>query len=116
MASKAFTADDNKIVGVGGRANEIVVNLSKNEKSRNSTHVPNIGATKKPNFLTFNTKKAFKHLRLAFIKALILRYFDLESHIQIETDALGYTINGVLSQSNFDSDASLNNSNKSNFD
>ena len=94
---KAFRADDDEIVGGGNKTNETVVNLSKNEKSRKSTHVPNIGATGKPNFLTPNAKKAFNHLRLAFIKALILRHFDLESHIRIEIDASNYTIGGVLS-------------------
>ena len=71
-APKAFKADDNEIVGGGGgKTNRTVVNLSKNEKSRKLTCVPNIGATEKPNFLTFNTKKTFNHLRLAFIKAPI---------------------------------------------
>ena len=118
-ASKAFRADDDKIVsGGGGRANEMVVNLSKNNKSRNSTYMPNIGATGEPNFLTSDAKKAFNHLRLAFIKAPIFQHFDLESHIRIQTDASGYAIDGVLSQLNLDSDTSPNdlNSNKSNFD
>ena len=73
-ASKAFRADDDEVVG--GRANETVVNSSKNDKSRNSTRVPNIGATGEPNFLTPDAKKAFNHLRLAFIEAPILRHFD----------------------------------------
>ena len=34
--------------------------------------IPNIGATKEPNFLTSNAKKTFNHLQLAFIKDLIL--------------------------------------------
>ena len=37
--SKAFRADDDKIVGVGGRANKTVVNLFKNEKSLTSINV-----------------------------------------------------------------------------
>ena len=97
LASKAFRADDDEVVDGGGRANETVMNLSKNNKSRNSTRVLNIGATRKPNFLTLDAKKAFNYLRLAFIKAFILRYFDLESHIRIETDVSGYAIGGVLS-------------------
>ena len=60
--------------------------------------MPNIGVTEEPNFLTPNAKKAFNHLRLAFIKTPILQHFDLESHIQIEIDASGYAIGGVLSQ------------------
>ena len=115
-ASKAFRADGNEVVGGGsGRANGMVVNLSKNEKSRNSTRVPNIGATGEPNFLTPDAKKAFNHLRLAFIEAPILRHFDLESHIRIETDASGYAITRVLSQLNLDSDAPLNDLDKSDF-
>ena len=30
--------------------------------------------------------------------APILRYFDLKRHIRIETDVLGYTIDGILTQ------------------
>ena len=37
-------------------------------------------------------------MRQAFTKALILRHFDPECHIRIETDASGYTIGRVLSQ------------------
>ena len=73
-------------------------------------------ATGEPNFLTLDAKKTFNHLRLAFIKAPILQYFDLKSHIRIETDASSYAISEVLSQSNFDSNVSPNNSNKSDFD
>ena len=81
-AAKAFRANDNKVVGdSSGKTNETVVNLSKNKKSRKLTCMLNIGATKELNFLTPNTKKAFNYLRLAFIKASILQYFDLESHI-----------------------------------
>ena len=61
------------------------------------TCVPNIGAMREPNFLTLDAKKAFNYLQLAFIKALILQHFDLESHIQIKTDASGYAIGGVSS-------------------
>ena len=97
MVSKAFRDDDDKVVEVGGRANGTVINLSKNEKSRNLTHMPNIGATKKLNFLTPHAKKTFNYLRLVLIKASIFRHFDLESHIRIEIDASSYAISGVLS-------------------
>ena len=33
--------------------------------------VPNIGAIEEPNFLISDAKKAFNHLRLAFIEASI---------------------------------------------
>ena len=119
-APRAFRAGNDEVVGGGGgRADETVVDssTSKNEKSRKSTRVPNIGATGEPNFLTPDAKKAFNHLRLAFIEAPILRHFDPESHIRIETDVSGYAIGGVLSQLNLDSDAPPNdsNSNKSDF-
>ena len=84
LALKAFEVNDNKVVGVGNRANETVMNLSKNKKSRNLIYIPNIEVTEEPNFLTFNAKKVFNYLWLAFIKALILRHFDLKSHIWIE--------------------------------
>ena len=87
------------------------MNLSKNKKSRNSTHVPNIGATGEYNLLTPNAKKVFNHLWLAFIEAPIFQHFDLESHIRIETDISSYAIAGVLSQLNLDSNALPNNSN-----
>ena len=115
-ALKAFRANNNEVVGGCSRANETVVNLSKNDKSKNLTRVSNIGATGEHNFLTPNTKKAFNHLWLAFIKAPILQHFDLESHIQIETDVSGYAIDGVLSQFNLDFDAPPNDLNKSDFD
>ena len=79
-------------------------------------HIPNIGAMGEPNFLTFDAKKAFNHLRLAFIKTPILQHFDLESHIQIKTDASGYVIGRVLSQLNIDSNTSPNDLNSNKFD
>ena len=48
-------------------------------------------------FLTPEARSAFNRLRLAFTEAPILRHFDLECHIRIETDASGYAIGGVLS-------------------
>ena len=65
--------------------------------------MPNIGAIGELNFLTPDAKKTFNHLRLSFIKALILGHFDLESHIWIETDASGYAISEMLGQLNLDS-------------
>ena len=53
-------------------------------------------------FLTPGAKLAFTKLRQAFCKAPILYHFDLERYIQIETDAFGYAIGGVLSQLTLD--------------
>ena len=79
LTPKKFRADDNKVVSDSrSRANKMVVNLSKNNKSRNLTYIPNIGAMREPNFLNPNAKKAFNYLRLAFIEAPIFQYFDLK--------------------------------------
>ena len=110
LVLKTFKADDNKVVG-DGDGSETVRN-----SSRKLTRMPNIGAIGEPNFLTLNAKKAFNHLQLAFIKVLILQHFDSENYIWIKIGALGYTIDGVLSQLNLDSDVLLNDSNlKSDF-
>ncbi len=49
-------------------------------------------------FLTTDAKGTFTELRQAFIKTPILNYFNPEHHIQIETDASGYAIDGILIQ------------------
>ena len=48
-------------------------------------------------FLTSEAKLAFTQLKQAFVKAPILYYFDLKSHLQIKTDASSYTIGNILS-------------------
>ena len=78
---KAFKANDMEVVEISDRANETLVNLSKNNKSKNLTCMPNIGATVELNFSIPNIKKAFNQLKLAFIKVLILKHFDLKSYI-----------------------------------
>ena len=67
--------------------------LSKSGNSTNSDAIKD-----KPKFPTPNTRTVFNLLRLTFTEALILWYFNPKCHIWIETDALGYAINGVLSQ------------------
>ena len=49
-------------------------------------------------FLIANAKQAFSRLKQAFIEAPVLQHFDPEQHIQIEINASGYAIVGVLSQ------------------
>ena len=72
-----FKAHNNKVVSNdSSKTNKIVMNLF-----RNLTCMPNIEAIKKSTFLILSAKKIFKYLQLAFIKALILRYFDLKSYI-----------------------------------
>ncbi len=77
-----------------------VVKLAKSKKSNFAKANFGMG------FLTPGAKEAFIHLQKAFTKAPILRHFDQECHIQIETDALGYVIGGVLSQMTSDQHSS----------
>ncbi len=53
-------------------------------------------------FFTLEAKKAFIHLQKVFTEALILRHFDPEYHIRIETDASGYAIGEIFSQMTLD--------------
>ena len=80
-----------------------VINLPKSKSTKpQKIGLPNIKANSKIDFLIPGAKKAFIQLRKVFTKAPILRHFDLERYIRIETDALGYTISGVLSQKTLD--------------
>ena len=64
LVLKAFRADDNKIIGDSdNRANKTVVNLSKNNKSKNLMYILNIRAINKSTFLTSNIKKIFNYLK-----------------------------------------------------
>ncbi len=58
-------------------------------------------------FLISKAKKAFINLRKTFTEALILRHYDPKCHIRIETDALGYAIDGVFSQMTSDQHSSV---------
>ena len=82
MVLKTFKADDNEVVSNNSdKTNKIIVNLFKNNISKILMCMPNIGAIRKPTFLTFNAKKVFNHLKQAFIKALIFQHFDLEKYV-----------------------------------
>ena len=75
------------------------------KKVQNLSKFKNLSKSKKmvgSDFLTPKAKLAFTELRQAFFKAPILYYLDPEPHIRIETDVLGYTIGGVLSQLSLD--------------
>ena len=49
-------------------------------------------------YLTPKARLAFNKLRKAFTETSILQNFNLEYHIQIKTNAPGYTISRVLYQ------------------
>ena len=98
---KTFKANSTKVFRSvdSGKAYKTVKNLfpSKKAKNESQTHMPNIGATEKLEFLTPGAKETFNQLRLAFTKALILWHFHLKYYIAIETDALSHDISRVLS-------------------
>ena len=85
--------DDNEIVKDGNKADN--KNSSKKTKNTNFEIQTHIGAKREPTFLTPGIKEIFNQLRQAFTKARILRHFDLECHIWIETNPLGNVIRGV---------------------
>ena len=97
LAPRLGTNDD-EVVGGGGKANDRNLSKSKKSKKAKSGIQTRLGTTGKPTFLTLDARKAFNQLRQAFTKAPILRHFDPECHIRIETNASGYAIGGVLSQ------------------
>ena len=86
-------AEHDKVDTVGGRGDYkdkmVEKSLSKN-------------LNRATGYLAPKARLAFIKLRKAFTKALILRHFDLEYHIRIETDASSYSIGGVLSQLTLD--------------
>ena len=112
VTKKVLIAD--KVHGVESvnELNEIYGKLSKTRKLSKSQklaksrkklfksgNLSNFNAKKnEPSFLTPDARMTFNYLWLAFTKILILRHFDPECHIRIETDALGYAISGVLNQ------------------
>ena len=83
-------ADDAKIssIGAGGDYEDEMIERSL-LTSKNSNRATG--------YLIPDAKRAFTKLRQAFTKALILKHFDLECHIRIETDTSGYAIGRVLS-------------------
>ena len=71
---------------------------AKSKKLSKSGNSPNFDITEAgPSFLTPKARAIFNCLRLAFMKAPILRHFDLEYHIWIKTDVSDYVIGGMLS-------------------
>ena len=88
-ALSATSVDDSKVVRNSDR---------KNRKSAKSDFTKSIRKVEKPSFLTPNTRQAFTQLRQVFTKAPVLRYFHLEHHIQIKTNASDYAIGSILSQ------------------
>lgn len=91
MLKSQSVVEENEMVG-GGESSK--TNLSKFQKSKNFTVLSNANAL---GFLTSKASTIFIQLRQTFIKAFILRHFNLECYIKIETNSSGYTIDKILS-------------------
>ena len=83
---------------------EDVVDNEIGKKDRNLSKSKNLSIFKKTKsgFFISGAKIAFIQLRQAFIKVLILHHVDPKHHIQIQTNALGYSIHKVPSQLTLD--------------
>ena len=97
MAPRLGVGDD-EFVGDGGKADDRNLSKSKKLKNAKSEILTCVGDTGEPTFLTPGAKEVFNQLRQAFTEAPILRHFDPECHIRIETNSSGYAIGEVLSQ------------------
>ena len=84
----ASKIDDVEVDGGEVGNNEVGKKVRKTSKSKKT-----VGS----DFFISRARLAFTELRQAFVKASILHYFDLERHIQIETNVLGYAISRVFS-------------------
>ena len=78
------------------KSQNLAKSRKKSSKSGNSTNFNAIETG--PKFLTSDARTAFNYLQLAFIEASIFWHFDPKYHIWIETNAMGYAIDGMLSQ------------------
>ena len=83
-----LSIDVAEIDEVGGGGSDRQDKMVKRSPSKNSN--------KAMGYLTPNARQVFTQLRQTFTKAPILQHFDLECHIQIETDPSGYAVEGVL--------------------
>ena len=64
LALKAFKINNNKVVGNNSsRINETIINISKNNKSKNLIYMPNIRAMAKFSFLSLDVKKILNNLK-----------------------------------------------------
>ena len=68
----AIGINNSKVIRSGGR---------NNRKSAKSDFSKPMYRVEEPNFLTYNTKRAFTQLRQAFTETPILQYFDPERYI-----------------------------------
>ena len=76
---KNMKKNKNKIIKVLAKSRNLLKFRSKNLfKFKNPINVQNDGIIKELNFLTFNTKGSFYHIKVSIYQMLIFQYFDLE--------------------------------------
>ena len=62
------------------------------DKSKGKNLIQALAQSSRSGFLTFRARKAFTKLRQDFIKVPIFPHFDLNCHIQIETNVSDYAL------------------------
>ena len=70
--------------------------MDPSQKNRTS-RAKNLGLAKSKMSISFEARQVFTKLKQIFVEAVILNYFDLERHIQIETNIYSYAISVILS-------------------
>lgn len=83
--NKKFIKKSRKLKGQKTLKSQKLAKLVK--KQSKSENLLKNNAIKKFSFLILGTKINFNHLRLTFIKTLILKYFNLKYYIWIKTNA-----------------------------
>ena len=105
-ANSVNNCDTGNEIGRSIKNLSTITNLAKSKKSKltkpKKSDLSNAKADSRTDFLIPKARKALIHLQKAFTKALILRHFDPERHIWIETDTLGYAIGKIFSQLTLD--------------
>ena len=79
-------------------SDRVVSNAQQNTRVAFERTKPNEKNSQSSFVLTPETKKAFEELKMTFTTVSVLRHFNPELPIRIETDASSYVIDGILSQ------------------
>ena len=98
--ASASRVDGDEVVGGGGAVgrSDASKKSAKSKSRPKNGHLGNSNNSEERKFLTSDVREAFNRLRQAFTKAPILRHFNPDCHIRIETNVSDYAIGGVLSQ------------------
>ena len=86
--------DDSELNGVEVDDNEVEEDEVKKKVQKTFKSKKMVGL----DFFNPRARLAFIKLRQIFVRALIFHHLDLERHILVETDVLGYAVDGILDQ------------------